>query len=107
MNWKKLLLIGIAVVGLGFVSAPRAEAHGGISVGIGIGGPVGFGYGNYGYGGYGGGYYGRPGYYRSGYNGYYGRRNGYYRPRNASFRRHHHWRNGRRFWCSQSHRRWR
>ena len=31
MNWKKLLIIAVAVVGFGFVSAPRAEA--GLNVG--------------------------------------------------------------------------
>ena len=65
MNWKKLLIIAIAVVGFGFVSAPSSEA--GIRVGIGIGVPA------YGYG-YGYGYpYVTP-YYPVSYYGYYGPR---------------------------------
>lgn len=82
MNWKKFLLIGLAVGALAFAAAPRAEA--GISVSIGV--PGGFGY--YGNGCYG---YGYPAYYPYGY-GYYG---GYYGPRRVvytsprSYYRHH------------------
>lgn len=58
MNWKKFLLIGLAVSAFAFAAAPRAEAR--ISVGIGFGFPVG--------------YYGYPPYYPYDYDGYYGRR---------------------------------
>ena len=43
MNWKKFLLIGLAVSAFAFAAAPQAKAR--ISVGIGIGVP----YGYYGY----------------------------------------------------------
>src|SRR5215210_1214113 len=83
MNWKKLLLIGVIAAGFGFVAAPRADA--GLSVGIGIGAPLGYGgygYGGYGYGGYG---YARPVYYSPfGYSPYgyssFGYSNSYYQP---------------------------
>jgi hypothetical protein len=55
MNWKKYLLIALAVGAFGFAAVPRSEAR--VSVGIGLGFP--FGYSNYGYGdpyGYGYGY---------------------------------------------------
>jgi hypothetical protein len=83
MNWKKFLLIGLAIGALAFTAAPRAEA--GVSVGIGFGFPGCYGYGYpayypYGYGYYGGGYYG----------GYYGpRRVVYVAPRS-------YWHHGRR-----------
>jgi hypothetical protein len=46
MNWKKFLLIALAVGAFGFAGVPRSEAR--VSVGIGIGFP--FGYSSYGYG---------------------------------------------------------
>ena len=46
MNWKKFLLIGVAVSGFAFAGVPQADA--GVRVGIGIGVPIGYGYG-YGY----------------------------------------------------------
>jgi hypothetical protein len=86
MNWKKFLLIGLAVSALAFAAAPRAEA--GISVS--------FGFDPYGY------YRCAPAYYPYGYNDYYGpRRVVYVGPRHYrnhyrySYypRRHHrHWR---------------
>ena len=42
MNWKKLLMVVLAVGALSFAAAPRAKA--GVSVGIGFGFPVGYGY---------------------------------------------------------------
>lgn len=94
MTWKKLLIIAVAVVGFGFVGAPKAEA-GNVHFSIGIGGPVG-------YGGYYGGYYGRPVYYTP----YYHRRYRYHRPY-RHVRRHFHWRHGHRYVCYARHgRRW-
>lgn len=99
MTWKKLLLIAVAVLAFGFAAAPRSEASG-LSVGIGFGVPGGYGCGYGGYG-YGGGYYGR-GY---GYSSHYGR--SYYAPVRVVIRPHYHWRHGRRFYCTERHRRWR
>ncbi len=59
MNWKKFLLIALAVGAFGFAAVPRSEAR--VSVGIGIGFPFGYsnyGYSNYGYSNYGYGNYG-------------------------------------------------
>jgi hypothetical protein len=96
---KKFLLIAVAVIGLGFVSAPRAEAYGGVSIGIGIGAPIGYGYGGYGYGGY----YRPAAYYPYAYRGYYNAP--YYGyPARVVVRRHSHWRNGHRYWCNRVHR---
>ena len=72
MNWKKFLLIGLAVGAFAFVPAPRAEA--GVSVGINFPFPFGFGYYNCGPA-----YY--PGYYPYGYNYYGPRRVAYVAPR--------------------------
>src|SRR5947207_1608957 len=80
MNWKKFLLIGLAVSAFAFAPAPRAEAR--ISVGIGFGFPVGYGCYGYGYGypayPYG---YGYPAYYPYDYYGYGPRRVVYVTPR--------------------------
>jgi hypothetical protein len=68
MNWKKLLIIGLAVGGFAFASASQSQA--GVSVGIGFGVPYGYGYGcypygyGYPYGGYGYGYYPYRSHYR-------------------------------------------
>lgn len=91
MNWKKFLLIGLAISGFAFAAAPRAEA--GISVRIGFGVP-----GRYGcYG------YGYPASYRYGYD-YYGygpRRVVYVAPR-------YYWHHGRRVYYPRRHlRHWR
>jgi hypothetical protein len=72
MNWKKFLLIGLAVGAFAFVPAPRADA--GVSVGINFPFPFGFGY--YGCGPA---YY--SGYYPYGYNYYGPRRVAYVAPR--------------------------
>lgn len=94
MNWKKLLIIAVAVVGFGFVGAPKSEAGGRVHFSIGIGGPVHYGY----YGGH----YGRPVYYAP----YYHRRYRYHRPY-RHVRRHFHWRHGHRYVCYARHgRRW-
>ena len=84
MNWKKFLLIGLAVSAFAFAPAPQAEAR--ISVGIDLGLP--FGYYNCG-----------PAYYPYGYNYYYGpRRVVYVTPRyywnhnRRVYYRHRHWR---------------
>jgi hypothetical protein len=86
MNWKKFLLIGLAVSAFAFAAAPRAEAR--ISVGIDFGFPVGFGY-----------YRCGPAYYPYGSNYYYGpRRVVYVAPRfywhhgRRVYYRHRHWR---------------
>lgn len=50
MNWKKFLLIGLAVGSFAFAAAPRAEAR--VSIGIGLGLPFRGGYYDYGYPGY-------------------------------------------------------
>ena len=50
MNWKKFLLIGLAVGAFAFAAAPRAEAR--VSVGIGFGFPFGIGFYDTGYRGY-------------------------------------------------------
>lgn len=95
MNWKKFLLIGVAVGAFAFAAAPRAEAR--ISVGIGFGFPVGYGYYDHGYPAYypyASDYYGyRPRYYARPvvyvgprYYRYHGNR--IYYPR----RHHRHWR---------------
>jgi hypothetical protein len=90
MNWKKFLLIGLAVSAFAFAAAPRAEA--GVSVGIGIGLPIGIGY-------YGSGY---PGYYPYGYP--YGYR--YYGPRRVAYvAPPYYWSHGRRVYYR--HRHWR
>ncbi len=90
MNWKKFLLIGLAVGAFAFVPAPRANA--GVSVGINF--PVPFGFGFYSCGPA---YY--PGYYPYGYNYYYGpRRVAYVAPR-------YYWHNHRRVYYR--HRYWR
>src|SRR5213592_3504400 len=89
MNWKKFLLIGLAVSAFTVAAASRADA--GISVGIGFGFPI--------VGGYYG--YGHPGCYSYGYGGYpYGYGYGYsYYPSYGSravvyvaprYYRHHH-----------------
>jgi len=59
MNWKKFLLIGLAVSAFAFAATPRAEAR--VVVNFGFGLPFGVGYYGYGY----------PGCYPYGYN-YYG-----------------------------------
>ena len=92
MNWKKFLLIGLAISGLAFAAAPRAEAQ--ISVGIGFGFPVGYygGYGCYPFRGYGYGGYGYGGYRTAATDTagtivprrYYGHRR-YYRSRPAAY----------------------
>jgi len=86
MNWKKFLLIGLAVSAFAFAPAPKAEAR--ISVGIDFGFPIGFGYYNCG-----------PAYYPYGYNHYYGpRRVVYVTPRyywhhnRRVYHRYRHWR---------------
>jgi hypothetical protein len=88
MNWKKFLLIGLAVSAFAFAPAPRAEA--GISVGIGFGIP----------GVYGCDY---PAYYPYGYN-YYG-----YRPRRVVYvAPRHYWHHNRRvYYPRRHHRYWR
>jgi hypothetical protein len=83
MNWKKLLLIGLAVGGFAFATASSSQA--GISIGIGV--PVGYGYGYYPYG-YG--YYPYP-YYR-----------GYYRPFGYVGPRYY-WRHGHRVFYHRRH----
>jgi hypothetical protein len=70
MNWKKLLLIAAIVGAFAFVATPRSEARGHVSIGIGIGVPIGY-YG-YGYAPYGYYPYGYPAYYNVGYAGYWG-----------------------------------
>lgn len=104
MNWKKLLLIAVLAAGFAFVSAPRSEA--GLSVGIGFGGPVSYGYGGYGGYGYGGYGYGRPYYSSYGY-GY--APHGYYQPNyvRVVVRPHYHRYHGRRTYCTARHRHWR
>ena len=93
MSWKKSLLIVVAVVGLGFMSAPRTDAQ--VSIGIGFGVPVGYGY------------YG-PGYYSTGYYPYrYGYARSYYAPVRVAVRPHYHWSHGRRIYCTARHRYWR
>jgi hypothetical protein len=85
MNWKKLLLIALAVTGFAFASATSSQA--GVSVGIGLGFPIAYGY-PYPYG-YGYPYYGP--YYRTSlyvgpqYYWYHGRR--VYYPRRSWHRR--------------------
>ena len=69
MNWKKILLIAVAIGAFSFAAVPRSEAR--VRVGIGFGFPIGFSYGYgypYGYGyGYGYGYpYDYYGYPRTG-----------------------------------------
>ncbi|MDQ2867215.1 MAG: hypothetical protein M3R59_02215 [Verrucomicrobiota bacterium] len=90
---KKLLLIIALAGGFIFVGAPKSEA--GISVGIGFGGPVGYGYYPYGapyYAAY-------PAYYPYGYyRGYYGG------PHYRVGYRPYYWRHGRRIYHA---RRWR
>ena len=90
MNWKKLLLIGLAISAFAFAEAPKAEA--GISVGIGFGFPRGYGC----YGAY-------PAYNPYGYD-YYGygpRRVVYVAPR-------FYWHHGRRvYYPRRHHRYWR
>jgi hypothetical protein len=62
MNWKRFLLIGIAVAGFALIAPTRSDA--GVSIGIGVGLPgfYGYGYPAYSYGSYDP-YYYRP-YYR-------------------------------------------
>ena len=83
---KKFILLTLALVGIGMMTAPKAEAFIGVSIGVPIfaGGYPYYGYGYPGYYGYGyPGYYGYgygPGlYYGGGYyrRGYYGRGYGY------------------------------
>lgn len=96
MTWKKLLVVGLAVLAFGFAAAPRSEA-GGISVGIGFGVPVGYGYHGYG-----------PRYYPYGYRGYGYSPYGYYQPVVGIYvRPHYHWRHHRRVYCTLRHRHWR
>ena len=89
MNWKKFLLVGLAVGAFAFIPAPRAQA--GVSVGINFPFPFGFGY--YGCGPA---YY--SGYYPYGYNYYGPRRVVYVAPRYYShhnrrvYHRYRHWR---------------
>ncbi len=71
MNWKKFLLIGLAISAFAFAAAPRAEAR--VSVGIDFGFPFGY-------------YRCGPGYYPYGYNYYRPRRVVYVAPR---YYRHH------------------
>lgn len=92
MNWKKFLLIGLAICAFGFAPAPQAEAR--VSVSIGFGVP--FGYYPYGYPGY---YpYGYPYYEYYGYRPRYRARRvvyvapRYYRHRVHHPRRYHRWR---------------
>jgi hypothetical protein len=88
MNWKKFLLIGLAVSALAFAAAPRAEAR--ISVGIGFNGPT-FGYYDYGY----------PRCYPNRYNYYYG-------PRRVVYVGPRHWHHNRRvYYPRRHHRHWR
>lgn len=100
MNWKKFLLIALAVGAFAFAAAPQAEAR--VSVGIGLGFPIGIGYNGYGNQGYGYGYGNQGCYPYSSYD-YYGYRPRYYsRPvvyvgyhgRRVYRHRHHyrHWR---------------
>jgi len=90
MNWKKFLLIGLAISGLAFAAAPQSEA--GISVGIGFGFPGAYGC------------YGDPGYYPYGY-GYYGPRR-YYGPQRVVYvAPRYYWDHGRRVFLR--HRPWR
>ena len=62
MNWKRFLLIAVALGAFAFAGVPRTEAR--ISVGIGIGAPIGYGY------GYGNPYGYRRSYYPYDYYGY-------------------------------------
>lgn len=92
MNWKKLLLIGAAVIGFAF--APVAKSNAGLSVNIGLGYPSGYGY--YG-GGYG--YYGGSRCYSSNFGygyPYYGA--SYYRPV-VYYSNNYRWYHGRRIYC--------
>jgi hypothetical protein len=96
MNWKKLLLIAVVVGGFAFVAVPQSKAGGHVSIGIGLGFPIGYGY-------YGCGY---PGYYPYAYPAYYPY--GYYRPAYYSvgygYSRPFYWYHGRRIYYG---RRWR
>ena len=88
MNWKKLLLIGLAVSAIAFTTAPRAKA--GISVGIGFGIPSGYGCYGYRY----------PAYYPYDYYGYGPRRVVYVGPR-------YYWHHSRVYYPRRHHRYWR
>lgn len=102
MNWRKLLIIAVAVAGFGFVGAPKSEAGGNVHFSIGFGGPVG-----YGYGGYYDSYYPRPVYYTPAYGHYYHQPYRYHRRPYRHVRRHFHWRHGHRYVCYARHgRRW-
>lgn len=98
MRFRKLLLLAVIAVGVGWFAAPRAEA--GLSIGIGIGIPVGYaGYGPYGYPAY----YAPYGYAPRGYyHRHYPRR--YYR---VGVRPHYHHYHGHRVVCRRVHRHWR
>lgn len=48
MNWKRFLLIGLAVGAFAFAGVPQTEAR--VHVNFGIGLPIGYGYGHYPYG---------------------------------------------------------
>jgi hypothetical protein len=89
LNMKKILLIALVAAGFALAATPRAEA--GVSVGIGIGFPIG------GYCGY---PYAYPGYYGYGYP-YYG----YYGPSYVrAVHRPYYWSHGRRIYNARRYR---